>query len=388
MRKILIFFVCVLVLVCVLSINTFAVSGVPSVLPASTWSSVDPSRIEFRVDQSFPAVTVSSFSNTIVSHSMPWLTKAEYSSAVGNTCAHLVTTFETDYSGVSVDPRVVSVKIPFGFRYQLSGTIYFAVEFLSEYFTDSNGNAVSFALPTARVYYLDDAGNEKSRLLNRIAGNTSVTSFEYYLKDFVAIITGIEFQFNYTNAGVVVDNSITAYFNMYLSQIYVEHAKDVDPVLIPPKIEIPSDIQKIEDDYQQSIDDLYSQVDLNSAGILSILDSITSDFHSADIFSAITWWGRLFTGIFNVGAVKTIFYVFAMVSVVSVILGLTLPSWIVGNESASRNSSDSDSNSRTVSVITTYDGRGGSSTKTVVTRSQSSASSNNSSRSSSKRRRG
>ena len=388
MRKILIFIVCVLVFVSALSINTFAVSGVPSVLPASTWSSVDPSRIEFRVDQSFPAVSVSSFSNTIESHTMPWLTKAEYSSAVGNTCAHLVTSFETDYSGGSVQAKVVSVKIPFGFRYQLSGALYFAGEFISANFTDSSGNAVTFALPTARVYYLDEAGNEKSRVLNRIAGDNSVTSFEYYIKDFVATITGIEFQFNYTNASAVVDNTITAYFNMYLSQIYVEHAKDVDPVLIPPKIEIPPDIQQIEDDYQHAIDDLSSDVDLNTPDILSILGSLVTDFHSVEMTLALSWWGQLFSRLFTVGVVKTIFYVFAMVSVSSVILGLTLPSWILGNETASRSASDSDSKSNTVSVITTTDEKGRSSTKTVVTKSYSTASSNNSSRNSSRRRRG
>ena len=372
MRKILIFIVFALVFVSALSINIFAVTGVPSVLPASTWSSVDPSRIEFRVDQSFPAVSVSSFTNTIESHTMPWLTKAEYSSAVGNTCAHLVTTFETDYSGGSVQAKVVSVKIPFGFRYQLSGDLYFAAEFLSSYFSDSSGNAVTFGLPTARVYYLDDAGNEKSRVLNRVAGDTSVTSFEYYIKDFVATLTGIEFLFNYTNASAVVDNSISAYFNMYLSQIYVEHAKDVDPVLIPPKIEIPSDIQKIEDDYQHAIDDLYSDADLNSSDILSILGSISSDFHSADISASILWWGRLFTGLFNVGVVKTIFYVFAMVSVVSVILGLTLPSWIIDRKS----SSDLNGESETVSQIKTYGDTGEVHEKVVVTRSSTSSSRN------------
>lgn len=358
MRKILIFVVFALVFVCALAINTFAVSGVPSVLPASTWSSVDPSRIEFRVDQSFPAVSVSSFSNTIVSHSMPWLTMAQYSSAVGNTCANLVTTFETDYSGGSVQPKVVSVKIPFGFRYQLSGSIYFAAEYPSAYFTDSSGNAVNFSSVSARVYYIDESGNEKSRVLNKVKGNNTFLSSEYYVHDFTATVTGIELQFFYSDSSTVVDNSIIAYFNMYLSGIYVEHAKDVDPVLIPPKIEIPSDIQKTEDDYQQAIDDLYLDADLNSSAILSILDSISSDFHSLEISSAILWWGSFLTRLFNVGAVKTIFYVFAMVSVVSVILGLTLPSWMR------------------------------ISTKTVVTKTSSTASSNNSSRNASQGRRG
>lgn len=375
MRKILIFLACVIVFVCALSINTFAVSGVPSVLPASTWSSVDPSRIEFRIEQSYPAVSVSSFSNTIVSHSMPWLTKAEYSSAVGNTCAHMVTTFETDYSGGSVQPRVVSVKIPFGFRYQLSGTMYFAAEFLSEYFTDSNGNAVSFALPTARVYYLDDAGNEKSRVLNRIAGDTSVTSFEYYIKDFVATLTGIEFQFNYTNASAVVDNTISAYFNMYLSQIYVEHAKDVDPVLIPPQISIPPDITDIEHNYHEGLGGLFSGADMHKSDVLSILGSLVSDFHTPEMEAAIFWWGDLFSHLFTVGAVKTIFYVFAMVSVVSVILGLSMPLLFTDRKSSSESNSDSE----VVSEIETHN-NGKVDRKVVVTRTRSISSNNTKSR--------
>ena len=258
MRKILIFFVCALVFVCALSINISAVSGVSSALPASTWSSVDPSRIEFRVDQSFPSVSVSSFSNTIVSHSMPWLTMAQYSSAVGNTCANLVTTFDPDYSGGSVQPKVVSVKITFGFRYQLSGSLYFAAEYPSAYFTDSSGYAVTFSSVSARVLYLDDAGSEKSRVLNKVKGNNTFLSSEYYVHDFVATITGIELQFFYSDSSTVVDNSISAYFNMYLSQIYVEHAKDVDPVLIPPQISIPPDITDIEHNYHEGLGGLFS----------------------------------------------------------------------------------------------------------------------------------
>lgn len=349
-KKIFAFVLILLLLFCTLgAVSASAFSGVPSSLPPSSWR-VDPARLFYRIEGIAGTVSglaeVNSTTSVLVAHDMPWRTLAQYSQAVGSSALHY--TVSLSFPGLTgstmTSADYFAINFPFAVQYVQYGTLYFAIEFPSAKFYLADGSAVEFTGIQGWIDVTDSSGTSSRKRLTA----ASSTSFrdnkrvEYYANDINGTVSGVWLYFTWSKSSeLAIDCDLSALFDMYMSAIYVEHAEGSNPVLIPPDISVPGNIIDIENDYNEAINGLYDD-NWGTANILDILSSLTSHFNSVEMVAALNWWKRLFTALSVVEPVKTIFYTFGLVTVVTVILGLNAPAIVHAIEDLGKHKDDKD----------------------------------------------
>lgn len=325
MRRLFVLLSLTLAIILVLCCPVYAANA-SSTLLANVWSLSDRGFV-YRfssangIGNGSGVASVISSSKMILDHKMSWRSLFPY---LGDSAAHLV--FDLGLDDVSDNYLFdnCEITIPFSFGFALDGDFYFALEAVNAYVSLVGGSLLDFDFIVCRLN--GDFAGQSSISIPKIDSSSFATNrrVEFYGTDLVGTVSSLSLRFVRNSKSAydehLIDHNSSCYFDLYLSSICAGITE-----LIPSVISVPDNIIGIEDQYIQSIDDLYSD-DWDASSILDVLSSLSSDFRGADMAMAFSWWQRAFTGVTLVEPLKTIFYVFLLVTVVKVILGLNPPS--------------------------------------------------------------